>query len=56
MYAIRSYYAQRLGIDLSLPRVAAVIDIDSGQLGVDTAIAELQQLQNLLNGPRNNFV
>lgn len=44
-------WAQRLGIDLSLPRVAAVIEIDSGQLGVDTAIAELQQLQNLLNGP-----
>lgn len=31
--------------------MAAVIEIDSGQLGVDTAIAELQQLQNLLNGP-----
>ena len=50
-------WAQRLGIDLSLPRVASVIEIDSGQLGVDTAIAELQQLQNLLIGPdKQNLV
>lgn len=50
-------WAQRLGIDLSLPRVTAVIEIDSGQLGVDTAIAELQQLQNILIGPdKQNLV
>ena len=50
-------WAQRLGIDLNLPRVAAVIEIDSGQLGVDTAISELQQLQNLLNTPeKQNLV
>lgn len=34
-----------------MPRVAAVIEIDSGQLGVNTAIAGLQQLQNLFEYP-----
>ncbi len=38
-------WAQRLGIDLT-SRVAAVVEVDSGQLGVDSAMAELQQLQN----------
>jgi carbohydrate diacid regulator len=53
----QSEWAQRLGIDLTVPRVAAVIEIDSGQLGVNTAIAELQQLQNLLNTPeKQNLV
>ena len=40
-----SEWAQRLGIDLNQPRVVAVIEVDSGQLGVDSAMAELQQLQ-----------
>lgn len=44
-------WAQRLGIDLSLPRVVVVIEIDSGQLGVDTALSELQRLQDLLSTP-----
>jgi len=43
-----SEWAQRLGIDLNQPRVVAVIEVDSGQVGVDSAMAELQQLQNAL--------
>ncbi len=50
-------WAQRLGIDLNQPRIAAVVEIDSGQLGVDSAMAELQQLQTLLTMPeRNNLI
>ena len=50
-------WAQRLGIDLNQPRVVAVIEVDSGQLGVDSAMAELQQLQNALATPeRDNLV
>ncbi|VEC02058.1 Sugar diacid regulator [Cedecea lapagei] len=50
-------WAQRLGVDLRQPRVAVVVEIDSGQLGVDTAMAELQQLQNLLTTPeRDNLI
>lgn len=50
-------WAQRLGIDLNQPRVAAVIEVDSGQLGVDSAMAELQQLQQLLTSPeRDNLI
>jgi carbohydrate diacid regulator len=52
-----SEWAQRLGIDLNQPRVVAVIEVDSGQLGVDSAMAELQQLQNALTTPeRDNLV
>ncbi|WP_129991352.1 CdaR family transcriptional regulator [Rahnella sp. CFA14(1/10)] len=50
-------WAQRLGIDLNRPRVAAVVEVDSGQLGVDSAMAELQQLQTLLTTPeRDNLI
>ncbi len=50
-------WAQRLGIDLNQPRVVAMIEVDSGQLGVDSAMAELQQLQNALTTPdRHNLV
>ncbi|MBJ3813383.1 CdaR family transcriptional regulator [Shimwellia pseudoproteus] len=50
-------WAQRLGIDLNQPRVAAVVEVDSGQLGVDSAMDELQGLQNALTVPeRNNLV
>ena len=43
-------WAQRLGIDLNQPRVVASGDVDS-------AMAELQQLQNALTTPeRNNLV
>ncbi|MDX5628792.1 MULTISPECIES: CdaR family transcriptional regulator [unclassified Brenneria] len=41
-------WAQRLGVDLQQPRVAMVVELDSGQLGVSTAMSELQQLQSLL--------
>jgi len=41
-------WAQRLHIDLNQPRVAVVIEVDSGQLGVDSAVVDLQQLQTLL--------
>lgn len=35
----------------------AVVEVDSGQLGVDSAMAELQQLQNALTTPeRNNLI
>ncbi|SFN16579.1 carbohydrate diacid regulator [Izhakiella capsodis] len=50
-------WAQRLGIDLNQPRLAAVVEVDSGQLGVDSAMAELQQLQTLLTTPdRDNLI
>jgi len=50
-------WAQRLGIDLNQPRVVAVIEVDSGQLGVDSAMSELQQLQTLLTTPvRDNLI
>lgn len=41
-------WAQRLGINLVQPMVAVVVEIDSGQLGINTAMAELQHLQSLL--------
>ncbi|WP_297199589.1 sugar diacid recognition domain-containing protein [uncultured Pluralibacter sp.] len=41
-------WSQRLGVDLTLPRVAIVVELDSGQLGVNTAMSELRQLQSLL--------
>ncbi len=50
-------WAQRLGINLKLPRIAAVIEIDGGTLGVDAALAEIQQLQTLLATPeRDNLI
>ena len=49
-----SEWAQRLGIDLDQPRVAVVIEVDSGQSGVDSTMAELQQLQNALVTPERN--
>ncbi|KAB8306282.1 CdaR family transcriptional regulator [Erwinia endophytica] len=50
-------WAQRLGIDLELPRVVAVVEVDSGQLEVDSAMSELQQLQTMLITPeRDNLI
>jgi len=50
-------WAQRLGIDLDQPRVVAVVEVDSGQLGVDSAMSELQQLQTMLTTPeRDNLI
>lgn len=41
-------WGRKLNIDLKLPRVAAVIEVDSGQLGITTAMGELQYLQKTL--------
>jgi carbohydrate diacid regulator len=50
-------WAQRLGIDLAIPRVVAIIEIDSGHLGGENALAELQQLQEILSSPdKNNLI
>ena len=50
-------WAQRLGVNLKQPRLAAVVEIDSGTLGVDAALAEIQQLQTLLTTPeRDNLI
>ncbi|OCG26101.1 transcriptional regulator [Gilliamella sp. wkB108] len=38
-------WVKRLDIDLNLPRVVGMIEVDSGQLGIDTAMSELQNLQ-----------
>lgn len=46
--------AQRLGVNLEHPRVVVVMEIDSGQLGINTAMAELQHLQTLLAGVRED--
>ncbi|TCP97731.1 CdaR family transcriptional regulator [Cricetibacter osteomyelitidis] len=50
-------WANRLGVDLSIPRVACIIEVDSGQLGIENARTELQNLQHLLKFPeRDNLV
>lgn len=50
-------WAQRLGIDMAQPRVVTMIELDSNLLGVDTSMAELQQLQSLLTMPdRDNLI
>ena len=52
-----SEWAQRLGVDINEPRVVAVVDVDSGQLSVDSPMPELQELQTLLTVPeRNNLI
>nr|WP_281382607.1 MULTISPECIES: sugar diacid recognition domain-containing protein [Frischella] len=38
-------WVKRLDIDLELPRVVVIIEVDSGQLGIGTAMSELQNLQ-----------
>lgn len=43
-----SEWSRKLNIDLSLPRVAVIIEIDNGQLGIQTAMSQLQNLQNEL--------
>lgn len=44
-------WAHRLAIDLTLPRVVFMVEVDSGQLGVKTAMEELQNLQSILEMP-----
>lgn len=41
-------WSRKLNVDLTLPRVVAIIEIDSGQLGIQTAMHELQNIQNEL--------
>ncbi|WP_408618816.1 sugar diacid recognition domain-containing protein [Celerinatantimonas sp. YJH-8] len=47
-------WAQRLGIDLTIPRIAVIIEIDSGQLLVEDTIYELQHLLNRLSQPEHH--
>jgi carbohydrate diacid regulator len=39
-------WVKRLDIDLKSPLVVGIIEVDSGQLGIDTAMSELQNLQS----------
>ena len=41
-------WSRKLNIDLSLSYVTVIIEIESGQLGIQTAMSELQQIQNEL--------
>lgn len=43
-----SEWVKKLNIDLASPRITAIIEIDSGQLGIETAMSELQNLKNAL--------
>ncbi|WP_265503626.1 helix-turn-helix domain-containing protein, partial [Providencia heimbachae] len=43
-----SEWSRKLNIDISIPRVAIIIDIDSGQLGVNSAFNELQEIKKLI--------
>lgn len=50
-------WAKRLGVDLSMPRVACIIEINSQQVGIENIRNELQNLQMLLKNPeRDNLV
>ncbi|STZ76392.1 sugar diacid recognition domain-containing protein [Bergeriella denitrificans] len=50
-------WAHRLGVDLSVPRVVCIIEVDTGHLSIDAISNELHNLQNLLNYPeRDNLV
>ncbi|MBD3964281.1 carbohydrate diacid regulon transcriptional regulator CdaR [Xanthomonas citri pv. citri] len=50
-------WAERLGIALELPRVAAVIEVESDSLDLDAMLVELQRLHTLLSTPeRGNLI
>ncbi|ASK26636.1 CdaR family transcriptional regulator [Neisseria chenwenguii] len=50
-------WANRLGVDIAMPRVVCIIEVDTGHLGIDAISNELHNLQNLLNYPeRDNLV
>lgn len=50
-------WANRLGIDLSTPRVVCIIEVDTSHLDIEAISNELHNLQNLLNHPeRDNLV
>ncbi|OCG38569.1 sugar diacid recognition domain-containing protein [Gilliamella sp. Gris1-4] len=43
-----SEWSRKLNINLSLAYVAVIIEVDSGQLGIETTMSELQYIQNEL--------
>jgi carbohydrate diacid regulator len=47
-------WAARLGIDMTTPRVATVIEVESRGLAADTVLEELQRLHSLLTLPEHN--
>lgn len=47
-------WGRKLNIDLTILRVVAVVEIDSGQLGIESAMSELQNLQNALESIAKN--
>jgi carbohydrate diacid regulator len=50
-------WAQRMKVDLTMPRVAAIIEVDTGNLEVEAARDELHNIQSLLAFPeRDNLV
>ncbi|MEH3041105.1 MAG: helix-turn-helix domain-containing protein [Sphingomonas paucimobilis] len=50
-------WAKRLGIDLALPRVAAVIEVDNAAMPLEAMLVELQRLHTLLATPeRGNLI
>ncbi|EMT6574862.1 helix-turn-helix domain-containing protein [Providencia rettgeri] len=48
-------WSKKLKINFSIPRVAIIIEVDSGQLGVNSAFSELQEIKKLIeyNNPDN---
>lgn len=50
-------WAQRLGVDLTMPRVVCIIEVDESTLSIEEVRNELQNLQILLKNPeRDNLV
>ncbi|MEY0232091.1 sugar diacid recognition domain-containing protein [Providencia manganoxydans] len=41
-------WSKKLNINFSIPRVAFIIEVDSGQLGVNSAFSELQEIKKLI--------
>jgi carbohydrate diacid regulator len=44
-------WSKILGLDLSIPRVAAVVEVDSGKLDRESLLVELQRLHTMLMAP-----
>lgn len=50
-------WADQLGVDVRLPRVAAVIEVDGSALSTDAVLEEIQRLHVLLSTPeRDNLI
>ncbi|MGG4663292.1 sugar diacid recognition domain-containing protein [Providencia vermicola] len=41
-------WSKKFNIDFSIPRVAIIIEVDSGQLGVNSAFSELQEIKKII--------